>query len=252
LNYALNQPIFAFSGSTILKLKEGKRALFKLGYRFVLFLIPVIFLGNLCSGDAVIDGSDKVDFGSYPANQRKKAVFKLVNQGDGILRILKIRKTCGCSDVKIDKTELKPGETGIITASIKANSITGAFHKKFYVQTDDSHRAFLGLSLTGNSVPLVKVQPKDKIHLGTLTAGKLKTQDFILKKSSSKGEIEYGEPKLKNFKQATVKFDKQSGKLSVDLQPVEAGAFKLELDIPVVKPEGWEPIQIILTGRVKK
>jgi hypothetical protein len=49
-----------------------------------------------------VSNSAKIDFGRYPANEKKEAVFILKNAGDGLLNIKKIRKTCGCSEAVVD------------------------------------------------------------------------------------------------------------------------------------------------------
>lgn len=121
-----------------------------------------------------------VDFGTYPANQTKAHVFLLKNTGDQPLKIINIRKTCGCSEANVDHNEISVGGTASLTAVIKAGSIAGPFSKNLFVENNDPKQRFLMLLLNGNSVPLVIVKPQDKIYAGTLAAGTEWRQEFLL------------------------------------------------------------------------
>ena len=53
-----------------------------------------------------LEGKDTLDFGAFPANIRQSGTFKILNQGNAPLKIINLRKTCGCAAVKIDKQDL--------------------------------------------------------------------------------------------------------------------------------------------------
>ena len=63
-----------------------------------------------------LEGKDTLDFGTFPANVQQTGTFKILNKGDAVLRIINLRKTCGCAAIKIDKQEIKPGDSAVLTA----------------------------------------------------------------------------------------------------------------------------------------
>ena len=70
-------------------------------------------------------GDGKVDFGRYPARERKEASCRIRNSGDELLKILKVRSTCGaCAEISCEPKELSPGDTAAFRAVILGNSTT--------------------------------------------------------------------------------------------------------------------------------
>ena len=63
--------------------------------------IPIILLASasiaLASGKIAVVNHDAIDFGKYPAREKKVATYTVRNVGKDTLKILKVRKTCGCA-----------------------------------------------------------------------------------------------------------------------------------------------------------
>ncbi len=219
----------------------------------ILRLAPIFISIPLIAGQATIaiKQSSKVDFGKYPANLKKEAFYAITNAGDDVLKIIKIRKTCGCSEAKVDKTELKPGETAKLKAVIKADSIYGPFSKNIYIESNDPKQRFLSITLSGHAVPIAKIKPKNKIYAGSLKVGQKWTQAFLVEPTQN--NVEFDQPVVKGFPAHVTLTKQPNGKLRLvaEVLPQKTGALKCKISLPIKSPLNWKPLEIIIAGSVK-
>lgn len=200
-----------------------------------------------------VDGKATVDFGTYPAKERKEAFYKITNKGKGILKIGRIRKTCGCAEAKIDKKEINPGETGTLKTVVLGDSIYGSYRKNVYVESNDPKQRFLTLTVAGKAVPIVTIKPKENIYAGFIPAEKEWKQEFHLLATES--GIKLLEPILQTDTQAKAKLTKKSNKLfllTVTITPEKGKLdFKCKVKVPVSKPKGWKAVEILIMGKIR-
>ena len=198
-----------------------------------------------------ISPSSGFNFGKYPANQEKKHTFLLTNTGDELLKIDKIKITCGCSAADVDKKELEPGETANLTAQINRESIAGPFSKGIFIHSNASNGRIQVVTLNGESVPLVTVLPQDKIYAGTLKAGRPFRQEFILNASEP---TVWAKPKITGDIQPVVALEKLSDrqtKMTISWTPEkEYSLFRCAVTLGIESPADWKPVEISLQGRV--
>lgn len=204
------------------------------------------------AGPAIgIDGRDTLDFGTFPANAQQTGTFKILNKGDAVLKIINLRKTCGCAAIKIDKQEIKPGDSAVLTAEVLADSISGPFSKNLYVESNDPGQRFLQLNFTGRAVPLLTVYPKNFLYMGTLTAGKEYEYKFRIDTERDGVKLEMSSVKA-SFK-ADVKLVQDSPRrftLTVKVFPQQTNEpLSIELELKVLEPPGWKPVPVKLQGR---
>jgi hypothetical protein len=197
------------------------------------------------------EGKQMKDFGAFPANKTQTAVFIIKNAGDQELKIKKIHKTCGCSVTRLDKKTIFPGETAKLEADIRANSISGLFSKNIYVESNAENFRFLRLTLSGNSVPLIRIFPKKFIYMGTLTPGKSNTYSFKLSTSQADVKLELLPVQADFSVQADLKKSKEKEfLLTVVAKPAEFKKFlNCRIFVKISSPEGWEPVEIKLMGK---
>ena len=218
-----------------------------------LFIFSVLNGGILQAGNPAIalEGKGTLDFGTFPANARQSGTFKILNKGDAPLKIINIRKTCGCSAVKVDKQEIKPDDSAILTAEVLPDSISGPFSKNLYVESNDPKQRFLQLNFTGRAIPLLTVYPKNFLYMGTLTAGKEYEYKFRINTEQDGVKLEPGTPKA-NFK-ADIKLAQDSPRqftLTVKATPQQKNEMlSIELELKVLEPSGWKPLPVKLQGR---
>ena len=219
------------------------------------YLLTCLFFGILCISHATpeitVAGKKIADFGTFPANKKQTAVFVLQNTGDKDLKITRIRKTCGCSATRLNQKVIPPGKTAKLEADIKAHSIAGPFSKNVYVESNASNFRFLRLTLSGKSVPLVKVFPKEFLYMGVLTPSKAKMFSFKLKTSQENVKFQLL-PAQSNFpiKISLKELKKQEFLLTATATPKKfKKLLNSKISIEILSPEGWEPVRIKLMGR---
>ena len=132
------------------------------------------------TAQAVTVGPTTVDFGRYKAAERKVATYRIRNAGQGILRIVRIRKGCGCATAESNRDVIRHGEEAEIKVVILANSIVGQYSKNTYVETSDPNNRYVRLVVSGNAVPLVQVKPEARVSAGRIPESQQWTQVFQL------------------------------------------------------------------------
>ncbi|MBN1865351.1 MAG: DUF1573 domain-containing protein [Victivallales bacterium] len=201
-----------------------------------------------------VQGDSEIDFGAYPAKLRKEVAFIIRNTGGGVLKIGRIRKTCGCAGAQIDRTEIPSGEHATLKAVIIEDSIYGPYRKNVYVESNDPARRFLTLTLSGNAMPLVSVMPSDTLYAGILQSGIEWGQEFLL--DASEEGVVFSDPVVQSDVVHSLCMEKKNPKLfRVKISIIPSGendAFSCKIIIPIAEPEGWKPLEINIRGRVKQ
>ena len=87
--------------------------------------------------------ADTVDFGRYPAREKRVAAYTIKNAGDEPLKIISVRKNCGCASASCDKMLLAPEATGTVEVVILPNSILGLYRKNTFVESSDPKNQLL-------------------------------------------------------------------------------------------------------------
>ena len=218
-------------------------------------VVIFLFLASIPCGGApkvAVVGDARKDFGKYPAKERRDASYTIKNEGDATLRIINVRKTCGCAEAKCTKEKLEPGETAEVKGVILEESIFNAYSKNIYVETNDPDQRFLSLTIAGHAVPVVKsVKPNDKIYAGRLPAGK--TWRSTVEIEPEDKDLVLGEPVAECAYPIKVSVTREGAvfKVVMEIDAGErAGDLKALVKIPVVRPEGWKPVAITVSGKV--
>jgi len=219
---------------------------------YLLFL--AVPLAARAQGRIEVAGPDSIDFGKYPARERKVARYTVRNAGTNDLRILKVRKTCGCASATASRTELEPGDEAEIEVVILPNSIFKLYSKNTYVESTDPNNRFLRLTVAGNAIPLVDVQPKAEVYLGRIKLNAGRSQVFELR--GSRKDVRLGEPATTSTRPALASLtpDGETGgpwQLTVKLLPTaQSGDLRCTVKIPVLAPKGHPPLQVKVLGKV--
>jgi hypothetical protein len=121
-------------------------------------LFPVIFLffysvvsGQLM-GPKVSTQDSEFDFGNIVEGEIVSHKFTIYNTGDDILKIEKVKASCGCTVAKPQKDELAPGEATEINVEFNSARRNGVQKKYVYVFTNDPNSSELRLSFTANII----------------------------------------------------------------------------------------------------
>ena len=112
-------------------------------------------------GSAKLTFEKKIhDFGDIKPSSRQSCEFKFTNTGSGILKIGKIKSTCGCSVPKLKQKEYAPHESGCITVQYSAGSKTGNVSKSLYVPSNDASAPKITLKIKAKITQKINVEPK--------------------------------------------------------------------------------------------
>jgi hypothetical protein len=101
-----------------------------------------------------------VDFGEVGVTPQKKvAEFKFTNTGDGVLKIKEVERCCGVV-TSVDKTEIAPGESGVVKAEFTTPSKQYLFTKNIYVNSNDKTNPRIPLMFKVKIVSRISCEPK--------------------------------------------------------------------------------------------
>ena len=100
------------------------------------------------------------DFGEIDPGSKNKCEFKFTNTGRGVLKILEVKSTCGCTAATPDKTEYAPGESGTIKVTYNASKQGGTAKKHIYVSSNDPKNPKVKLIIKARIVLKVRCEPE--------------------------------------------------------------------------------------------
>ncbi|OGV74566.1 MAG: hypothetical protein A3K18_15580 [Lentisphaerae bacterium RIFOXYA12_64_32] len=225
-------------------------------FRFVWSAVSLGVVLSAAAGPKVeLVGAVSADFGQYPARQKQEARFKLHNGGDAPFEITRLRKTCGCFEVRCEPMQVPPGQDATVCVSVLPDSIHQAFTRSVFVETSDPAASCLRLDISGHAVPLVDIKPSAKFAIGSIPSSTPWRQDFALVPSET--GVEFGPPEVTGTHPLTVALTQgptQPGqyrlRVAVRAIPLAPGLFRCFITVPVLKPDGTQPIEILVYGTV--
>ncbi len=92
------------------------------------------------------------DFGKVDQGEIVEHDFLITNNGDGLLKISKVRASCGCTAANPVKNELKPGESTTIHVEFNSRGRRGLQKKYIYIYSNDTENPEFRLKLTGEVI----------------------------------------------------------------------------------------------------
>ena len=100
------------------------------------------------------------DFGDIGPGTKNLCEFKFTNTGDGLLKITKVTKTCGCTPYTLQRTEYAPGESGTLKVRYNAGRRPGSTKKKLFVHSNDKASPKVELTIKSRIAQKVEYEPK--------------------------------------------------------------------------------------------
>lgn len=123
---------------------------------------------SVCTAAPVmhVDNS-KFDFGEVFQGEKVPHVFKFTNTGDEILKIDRVRSSCGCTAVLVSEKEIPPGGMGEIKANFDSARFRGDVTKTIYVYNNDPVRPTRQLHIKGKILQKIAIEPS-QVNFGTV------------------------------------------------------------------------------------
>lgn len=198
------------------------------------------------------------DFGVVYKGDKVIHSYKFKNAGRGVLKIERVRSSCGCTAVNITSTEVEPGGCGEIKAIFHSKNYKGRTKKYIFVHSNDPDEPVITLEITGIVRVDVAVVPNvldfGDIYEGEAVSKKLRVLPVEL------GELKIGKLEVTS-KYLTVKRSqysegsKEGVEFTITLSPeVPRGRFTDKLEIHTnssIQPVIQVPVWGTVFGKIK-
>jgi hypothetical protein len=148
-----------------------------------LFVIMTVFAFGQ-SGPKVAVLPENYDFGEVTEGKVLTYDFTIKNTGSDMLLIKEVHPTCGCTIAKIEKKELKKGESTKVAVSFNTDGRPGKQHKAVDISTNDPENPYTQFEFTATVNPK-EIPPQPNIYFkemtfnfGKVKEGKVVTHTF--------------------------------------------------------------------------
>ncbi len=125
------------------------------------------------------------DFGIIQRGDKVSHTFNFKNEGQALLKIKKIKTSCGCTVPKTYTKEVPAGEKGQLEVTFNSKKFMGAIRKTIYVNSNDPDEPVVNLSLKGVIISDVVVIPSRPLAFGLIQKGQSLTKKLIVKQGGS-------------------------------------------------------------------
>lgn len=117
---------------------------------------------------------DTHDYGKIQESiQKATHKFVFTNTGTGVLKIVNVKASCGCTATDYSKGEIQPGEKGFVDAVYFTTGRPGVFRKTITVTTNDPDKPNVILTIKGDVIST----PKNPGENLPISMGNLKLQN---------------------------------------------------------------------------
>ena len=138
----------------------------------------VLASGHVVAGEGSGEGtyariqfSEKAyDFGTMYQNEEVTHAFAFRNIGTGLLKVEKVKSSCGCTAALPKKRELAPGEETTLSVTFKSGNMRDRVTKHIYIDTNDAVEPRATLNITATIKVEVEVSPSG-VYVGSLGVG---------------------------------------------------------------------------------
>ncbi len=99
------------------------------------------------------------DFGEVGAGTVNSCSFPFRNDGEGLLVITQVTRSCGCTPVTLAKKEYKPGESGNLEVEYHAPAVATSQERSISVYSNDPERPKVDLTVKAKVLVRVVYEP---------------------------------------------------------------------------------------------
>jgi hypothetical protein len=183
--------------------------------------------GNTEESSARIQFSEtSFDFGSMYQNEEVTHLFTFRNVGNSVLKIEKVKSSCGCTAALPEKKELPPGGETTVKVTFRSGTMRDRVVKHVYVDSNDPVEPRVTLTIEGVVKVEVDLSPKG-LYVSDLSVGE-----------TTERAVELTPVEVKSFKILSVTSDNPAVRVT-EVQPLpdKRPGFKLIVRLgPLDKP----------------
>lgn len=110
------------------------------------------------------------DFGTMYQNEEVTHTFTFRNVGDALLKIGKVKSSCGCTAAMPERRELPPGEETNLKVTFRSGSMRDRVVKHIYIDSNDPVEPRVTLTVQGKVKVEVEVSPRG-VYVGRIEIG---------------------------------------------------------------------------------
>ena len=100
------------------------------------------------------------NFGNISPATQHICEFNFTNTGNGVLEILEIEETCGCTPSALSKSAYAPGEKGSLKVGFYSDTQLGKTSKPIYIYSNDETNPEVELAVQANIIAKIDYEPK--------------------------------------------------------------------------------------------
>ncbi|TWU14221.1 hypothetical protein CA54_30640 [Symmachiella macrocystis] len=211
---------------------------------------------------AVVDETT-YDFDVMERGTEGEHVFKVSNDGEGVLRIIKGKATCTCTkfmlkeDKDLERVELQPGESMDVTVAWKVKDGAEEHFKSVApLNTNDPDNKYLALTIVGKVAYTMFVYPartfiapdvvgKEPVRISGIIGSRL-LEDIELVSAVTDSEFVQVESQKLEFKEGRAEGvnGKCGYRIDALIQPdIPVGKFKAPIKVTLKAPDGTEYVE---------
>jgi hypothetical protein len=166
------------------------------------------------------------DFGTLYQNEEVSHAFTFRNSGTGVLRIEKVKSSCGCTAALPEKRQLEPGDETTLAVTFRSGSMRDRVTKHIYVDTNDAVEPSTTLTITATVKVEVDISPRS-VYIGDLRVGE-----------TAQRSVEIIPVSAKSFRVVDVSANDPAVQVREIVSPAKEGdSYKLTIEVgPVAKP----------------
>jgi hypothetical protein len=117
-------------------------------------------LGALAEGVPKIQFEQTVyDFGKTSQVEVVSGTFKFKNTGDGLLKLMPPKPSCGCTIASLKPDSLPPGESGELAFTLNLGLAKALLEKRIAVSSNDPQTPEVSLTIKVDYTPLYELNP---------------------------------------------------------------------------------------------
>lgn len=124
------------------------------------------------------------DFGSVFRGSKVEHIFGFKNEGQGELNIKRVSSSCGCTAAVISSQNIPYNEYGEVKVAFNSQAYTGNVTKKITVYSNDPDTPKYVLTISGNVVEEIIVEPK-MVDFSQISYGVDSSKDISVKSADT-------------------------------------------------------------------
>lgn len=218
---------------------------------FILFIFLAMSIISYSQPKIDIVGGDSKDWGKVTLNQSPlKHNMVIKNVGNDVLKIARLKPTCGCTTAPLKTNELKPGESTTVEVLLSIQGNSGKMHKQIAVESNDPVRPYFNYMLAAEVVLPLTVSPTSYLPFNNLQVGVESKATLKIKNTSSSvinlTDIKTNIPELKvNLKNNQTLKPGQEVELVASVRPSKSGNLQARVSI---KTNSKEIPELVING----